>query len=374
MKDSASKNDEIEIKKKDNAEDLSLAELLGTGTDDQGSKSPRRATEGRVDEPSSGMVRLSAMIANASVEQAKTPSVVPPSSSMRPDATPTGGVHYSAPPTLAGSGLARDSQDKSSGKTWMIAIVALAAIAIGAYAYMRPGLAPSSNAELEKKMADLQAELEAAKASGNRDEAVEEKLKAKLADLEAAKATARKTEESSVAAVQEPAVVETPRHVAASARQSREAKHEKKTRKPAPARSKAKSEPPKAATKADSEPAKKPAANELDSLLGGGQKDAEPKKEAAAAGSGLPSQPDRADVQKAMGSVTTRAQACSKYSTGTIQLKLTVGNNGKVKSAEALGAFAGTTAGKCVEMLARAAKFPKFSDPTFSVTYPITLK
>jgi hypothetical protein len=51
-----------------------------------------------------------------------------------------------------------------------------------------------------------------------------------------------------------------------------------------------------------------------------------------------------------------------------------VGNDGKVRTAEALGAFAGTTAGKCVEMLAKTARFPKFSDPTFSLTYPITLK
>jgi hypothetical protein len=39
-----------------------------------------------------------------------------------------------------------------------------------------------------------------------------------------------------------------------------------------------------------------------------------------------------------------------------------------------MGSFANTTAGKCVEMMARTAKFPKFSDPTFTFTYPITLR
>ena len=75
-----------------------------------------------------------------------------------------------------------------------------------------------------------------------------------------------------------------------------------------------------------------------------------------------------------MGPVAARAKACSKYSTGTVQLRVTVGNNGRVKSSKAMGSFAGTTAGKCVEMLARTAKFNPFTDPSFTFTYPVILK
>ena len=60
-----------------------------------------------------------------------------------------------------------------------------------------------------------------------------------------------------------------------------------------------------------------------------------------------------------MGPVKARAQKmCAKYSTGVVQVQVVVGSNGRVKSATPKGAFANSTAGKCVAMQSRTAKFP----------------
>jgi hypothetical protein len=134
--------------------------------------------------------------------------------------------------------------------------------------------------------------------------------------------------------------------------------------------------PAKASSKkADEEPAptKKASTSELDSLLGGDKEEVkEPTKKAAPS---LPATPSKADVTAAMTPVQTRAQAsCAKYSTGTVQVQVLVDSNGRVKNATPKGAFAGNQAGQCVAMMARSAKFPKFSDPTYSFLYPIILK
>ena len=111
----------------------------------------------------------------------------------------------------------------------------------------------------------------------------------------------------------------------------------------------------------------------MDSLLKGPKEKEKPK---TAPADDTPKKPTKADVKKAMGPVQARAQkSCAKYSTGTVQVQVVVtGKNGRVKAATPKGAFAGNQAGKCVAMMARSAKFPKFSDSTFSFTYPIILK
>jgi hypothetical protein len=45
-----------------------------------------------------------------------------------------------------------------------------------------------------------------------------------------------------------------------------------------------------------------------------------------------------------------------------------------VQSSSPVGGSADQTAANCVSMIARTARFPKFTDPTFSINYPITLK
>jgi hypothetical protein len=90
---------------------------------------------------------------------------------------------------------------------------------------------------------------------------------------------------------------------------------------------------------------------------------------------GLPAKPSKASVRKVMGKVSSQAsQACAIYATGTVQLQIVVGSNGAVTTARPLGSFANSNAGKCAAMMAKKAKFPAFSDPTFRFKYPIIIR
>ena len=109
----------------------------------------------------------------------------------------------------------------------------------------------------------------------------------------------------------------------------------------------------------------------LDDLLGaagdkaGAQKAADaPKPEKKSLTSG--------DIKSAMGPLSKRAQACqgSTGATGSVAIKVVVSSNGKVKSAEATGSFAGSPAGECVAKVARQASFPAWDGaPTITVDY-----
>jgi hypothetical protein len=89
---------------------------------------------------------------------------------------------------------------------------------------------------------------------------------------------------------------------------------------------------------------------------------------------GLSKRPGREDISAAMGPVAREATACSKYASGTVQLRITVASDGKVEKCRSLGGFADTRTGKCVEDLAKTAKFHKFEDQSFTFTYPITVR
>lgn len=114
---------------------------------------------------------------------------------------------------------------------------------------------------------------------------------------------------------------------------------------------------------------KKSGDNELDRLLGVGSNSA--KKRGS---SGTTVKPSRADIKAAMKQVASRAKACSRFAKGTVQLKMTIAGRGHVKASRVVGSFANTQAGDCVKKAARAAKFPKFSDPSFTFVYPVILK
>jgi hypothetical protein len=122
----------------------------------------------------------------------------------------------------------------------------------------------------------------------------------------------------------------------------------------------------------------KTGSDELDTLLGGSnpekKQDNEGKAAVGEADDGIPRRPGKEDVKEVMGTVVSKAKTCSKYSTGTVQVRITVGNDGRVAKSETLGSFANTTAGKCVEMIARTAKFTQFKDTSFSFTYPVILQ
>jgi hypothetical protein len=96
---------------------------------------------------------------------------------------------------------------------------------------------------------------------------------------------------------------------------------------------------------------------------------------AAKPASNLPEQPSRDDVVGAMRGIESTVQACGATDgvTGVAEVAITVsGTTGRVTNAVVSG-ITGPT-GSCIAKAARAASFPKFSKPTFSVKYPYKLK
>lgn len=391
MKDSDSSPDKTE-----NADDMSLADLLGAG-DGKAEEAPLRRVEHRDDEPDSGMVNLAKMVAASSVEVAKMPSIAPPAP---PAAEPSGVAPVqprdpSGVVTTQAAAPVAAAPKKSGGAIYaLIAVVVIAAVVIGYFA-MSKGDGGDDTAAM-KMMAEMQAKAEADRKAAEEKEA---KLLAKLEELskaaaagsgqvsaeDQAKMDAVKAQLDAAQAEKEAAAKKAEEAKASSAGgTSSKPAADKPKKESAPEPKKETAKKPDTGGATGSKPTsgdKKPEApksggsSELDSLLGGGSKEKPEEKPAAKPADDTPKQPTKEQVNTAMAPIKAKAQAsCAKYSTGTVQVQMAVSSDGKVKSASALGAFAGNPAGTCVAMMARSAKFPKFKDPTFTFTYPIVLQ
>lgn len=126
-------------------------------------------------------------------------------------------------------------------------------------------------------------------------------------------------------------------------------------------------------------PSKPPSrTSELDDLLGGPSKPAKPAKPAgeSSGGSSLGPAPkaslSREDVQQGMAAVAPAVQSCGQGKGGTITMNMSIGKTGRVSSASATGAFAGTPIGDCAARAVRRAKFPA-SQQNLNVKYPFKL-
>jgi len=372
--------------KNTNPEDeMSLADLLGGGTsEDSDESTPKRVTDKREDEPESGMVRLSAMVASSSPEQAKTPSIIPPPAG--PDATPSGGI-----PLETGGVAPIPPAPAKSNIGMIVGGIAIVMVAlVGGYLVMnsqKQSSAAEMRATKEKEMKLQIKALEDAKAANASQEELA-KLKAQVAkqtkeleDAKKAEDDAKKAEDDAKKAEDDAKKAEeddaTKPAVASGAKKPTKKPATKKpaTKKPG-SKDRVDSKNLLKTGKKNPKPKTGDNTQDLDALLGT-KKDTpkeEPKKPAAS-GSSLPKKPSRDAVKSAMGRVNAKAQSkCAKYSTGTIQIKMVIAGSGKVKSAQASPPFAGTKAGNCAQLLARTAKFPKFQDSSFSLTWPITLR
>jgi hypothetical protein len=143
---------------------------------------------------------------------------------------------------------------------------------------------------------------------------------------------------------------------------------------------KAKSEPVAAAE--PTPPPKKSAASSgdkslddlLDTALGGKPKPAAKAAPATAPSDNLPATPSRDDVLSAMKGIAPDVASCGKGESGVAMAKVGVtGASGKVSSVDVSGSFAGSPVGSCVAKEVRKAKFPKFSQSTFSFSYPFKI-
>ncbi len=372
MKDPDSSSD---VKNEENAEDMSLADLLGGG-DDSSPDEPKRVDH-RADEPDSGMVNLAKMVAGSSVDVARTPSIMPPP--MEADASgrdPSGVVQ-----TQTGIQAPAQTEKKSQGPLFaLIAVALIAVVAIGYFATrngdddIEAERKANQDAIMAQMMADAKAAIEAER-KANQDAMAQ--MMAKLAEMDKGSADETAAAEMAALKAELEAAKKKDEDLAAkeeeAASKAKKDKPKKTTTKPKKVDTTPKVVTPKKKV-VKKTPTKKGGTSELDSLLSGPKKDKGKPKSAPAAD--VAKKPTKTEVKKARGPVQVRAQkSCAKYSTGTVQVQVVVkGSNGRVKSASPKGAFAGNQAGKCVAMMARSAKFPKFSDSTFSFTYPIILK
>jgi predicted Zn finger-like uncharacterized protein len=111
----------------------------------------------------------------------------------------------------------------------------------------------------------------------------------------------------------------------------------------------------------------------LAGALGGGSK--RPAKRTSSAPtskpSNLPRTPSRDDVLKALRGVQPAVSACAQGQRGVAMADIVVGNSGRVKSVR-VSQVTGPVA-SCIARAVRRARFPKFSDPKFSVKFPFRL-
>ncbi len=131
------------------------------------------------------------------------------------------------------------------------------------------------------------------------------------------------------------------------------------------------------------------AEDDLMALLAGATKGKKPptKKEPAESGSkppatapkpaaDLPDKPTKQDVMSALNGVKPKVQACGKGATGVATVSINIaGSTGKVASAKVVsGPFKGTPNAGCIENAVKKAKFSKFKQAKFSVSYPFVIK
>jgi predicted Zn finger-like uncharacterized protein len=114
----------------------------------------------------------------------------------------------------------------------------------------------------------------------------------------------------------------------------------------------------------------------IDDLLSGalGGKAKPPAATSKPAAEALPATPSRDDVLSAMKSVAPQVSSCANGVTGVAQAKVMVaGPTGRVTSVDVSGAGSGGPTAACISKTVGKAKFPKFSQPTFSFTFPFKL-
>jgi hypothetical protein len=91
-------------------------------------------------------------------------------------------------------------------------------------------------------------------------------------------------------------------------------------------------------------------------------------------GASLPEQPPRDSVASGLRSVAGAVAACGQGQHGVANTTVTIsGSTGRVSNAQVTGQFAGTPIGSCVARAVRGARFPRFSRPTFQVSFPYRL-
>lgn len=339
------------------AEEKSLMELIGASTADSGD-APKRV-DYREDESGSGMVKLANLVAGSATSQAKAQ----PLPILSPDAAAAAPLPSQSVPLLV-------QQKKKTRLMFAIAGgVALVAVAVVVVVVLTAKKEPSPDQLVrDSQIAMLKAELDKMKQAPSE----EPKNTAAVQPIQEPKPPVMPATDTGTEQANAPADTASEKPAPEKQSSAKGARTTSRTSKTEPLDD----APSKPEPEVQEEVAAKPSSKNqdaLDDLLNAPKSEVPSKKKSTA--EELPKTLSREDVKKVMDRVAASAkQKCSKYGAGTVQLQILVGSSGRVNEATSKGSLANTTAGKCVEMLAKTAKFPKFSDPVARVAYPITLK
>lgn len=354
-------------------ETIGLEELLLQREEPEPSQ-PAETSNG----PGSGLINLANMVARASVEQARRPSVAP-LAHVGGRGTGTGNVRLE----IATSDIPPAFQPIPRKKYLVPVFVVMTlvfVVAVGAILMLQRRRAAAAREVEKAKFALLQTELEKAISAKQVEQAEPAEPAAAVVDTAKAPETEEAPKEpdltaSEKKAVEEEASDEEPQidededsepetmAVKAGKKSSKKSSRHKKKRR---SRRSAEREVAK------EEPAKDPG-DDLDSLIGTRPSSSASSRDTSEKQSSS-KRPSRSEIMSAMGPVASQASSCARFAKGTVQIRITVASDGRVQSARSLGGFAGTNTGQCVEAAAKTARFPSFDGSPFTFTYPITIR
>jgi translation initiation factor IF-2 len=99
------------------------------------------------------------------------------------------------------------------------------------------------------------------------------------------------------------------------------------------------------------------------------------RQQAALEATAIPPTPSRAEVTQAMTVLLPAIRGCAMGQSGLATAGIVVHSDGRVASVEIAGApFAGSASGRCMEGVIRRARFPRFSQPSFRIKFPLAIQ
>ena len=99
------------------------------------------------------------------------------------------------------------------------------------------------------------------------------------------------------------------------------------------------------------------------------------RQQAALEADAPPPTPSRADVTQAVAVLLPAIRGCAMGQSGLATAGIVVNGDGRVASVDVAGApFAGTASGRCMEGVLRRARFPRFTQPSFRIKYPLAIQ
>jgi hypothetical protein len=99
------------------------------------------------------------------------------------------------------------------------------------------------------------------------------------------------------------------------------------------------------------------------------------RQQAALEANAIPATPSREEVTQAMTVLLPAIRGCAMGQSGLATAGIVVHSDGRVASVEIAGApFAGSASGRCMEGVIRRARFPRFTQPSFRIKFPLAIQ